>query len=88
MNTPDPKTLKGKDLFIYCTEYHPNMEFREIAAMLPGAVMSMNKAYAILERVVTSGEKIKCHYPAFDNPENIVGKEILGDILDGCLYIE
>ena len=87
MNTPDPTALKGHDLFVYCTKYHPNMEFREVAAMLPGAVMSMEKACSILERVVAKKQIIKCHYPAHDNPKNIVGKEILGDIPDGCLYI-
>lgn len=88
MNTPDPKKLKGKDLFIYCTQIHPDHEFRERASMLPNAVLSMEKAYSILERVIAKGATLGCYYPAHDNPNTIVGKEILGDIPDGCLYIQ
>lgn len=88
MNTPDPQKLKGKDLFIYCTQIHPDHEFRERASMLPNAVLSMEKAYSILERVIAKGATLGCYYPAHDNPNTIAGKEILGDIPDGCLYIQ
>ena len=88
MKTSDPSTLKGFDLFVYCTKHHPDREFREVASMLPNAVMSMEKACTILERVMAKKQTIRYHYPAHDNPKNIEGKEILGDIPDGCLYID
>lgn len=80
-------TLKGEDLFVYCSEHHPDIEFREAVEMLPYAVMSSEKAYAILERVVSKNQTIKFHYPACDNPQDIENKEIIGDVPDGCLYI-
>ncbi len=88
MDIPDLKTLKGEELYYYCSEAHPNKEFRETTKLLRYAVMSPNAFYAILERVIANNLTMCCHYPAFDNPEDIKGKEILGDIPDGCLYIK
>ena len=86
--TDEMRSLKGKDFVLYCLYDHPNKEFRNIVHTLFYAVVyDMDKTERYIRRLIHEPNKsLIYYYPAFDKKDKIIGKELVGSILDGAVY--
>lgn len=88
MDSINPKTLKGEALFYYLTKCIKDKEYSSIVSLLPYAVSDdMDKAYALLERVVKEGKQLVTVYPNL-NEKPTPDMQYIGDIMDGGLYVK
>ncbi|MPM43990.1 hypothetical protein SDC9_90668 [bioreactor metagenome] len=85
MKRQDIQKLRGEDLFYYFTHDHPDEEYRSIVALLPYALMDIEKAYNLLERYVNENKTLIAIYPGIKNVDTS-GMEYIGNIMDGGLY--
>ena len=86
--TKQMKELSGAGFLLYCTQEHPNREFRNQCQLLSYAVMNdVSKFRKYVEKILDNPDKnLVAFYPAKDNKEIITGKERIGSIIDGSLY--
>jgi len=85
---PNYRELKGEKLFRYFTEEHRRIDedYASVVALLPYALMDLDKAYSVLDRVVNENKTLIAFYPEFDTID-ASKMEYVGDIMDGGLYI-
>lgn len=86
--TKEMEELFGVDLLLYCTQEHPDREFRSMCSLLSYAVMGdVRKFCEYIDKIVENPDKgLITFYPAKDKKEEVDGKELVGTILDGALY--
>lgn len=86
--TDEMRSLKGKDFVLYCLYDHPNKEFRDIVHTLFYAVVSdVDKTEKYIRLLINYPDKsLITYYPSIDKKDKIMGKELVGSILDGALY--
>lgn len=87
MYTIDLSKLNGESLFWYFTNDYPDEDYSSVVQLLPYAVMDLEKAYEILERIVREGKKLVAVYPWIEEIDTSK-MEYIGSIMDGGLYIE
>ncbi len=87
MKKIDYTKLKGEDLFYYFTHDHPDEDYRSIVALLPYALMNIEKAYRLLERSITENKTLIPVYPGIEKVDT-TGMEYVGEIPDGMLYMK
>lgn len=80
--------LSGIDFVFYCTNEHPNKDFRDLCRMLRYAVIGdTNRFREYIDKMVSNPDKnFISFYPAKDDKERVEGMKYVGTILDGCLY--
>lgn len=86
--TKQMKELSGAGFLLYCTQEHPNKEFRDQCQLLSYAVMrDVGKFREYVDKLVENPDKdLVPFYPAKDSKDIIAGKERVGTIIDGTLY--
>ena len=86
--TKQMKEMSGASFLLYCTQEHPNKEFRSQCKLLSYAVMNdISKFRKYVDKIVDNPDKnLVAFYPAKDNKEVVKGKELVGTIIDGSLY--
>lgn len=87
LSTPLTSQLTGKALALYCLNDHPNKEFRKDVSMVLYAVSNWDKAGEYIKRLIDENVSLVYYYPAFDSEDKTKGKECIGTIPDGALYI-
>ena len=89
-NKIDYKKLKGKALWDYFTQGHPDDDYRSVVGLLPYAMMECDeseKVYSLLERCVRDDLELFASYPMFDETD-VSEMEWVGGIMDGGLYLK
>lgn len=87
MKTINYRLLKGKDLFSYFLQDHPDKEYASIVALLPVATLwDLDKAFKLLERSLDENKQFIAVYPGIAEV-NTTGMEFIGEIQDGALYL-
>lgn len=88
MENKDLSNLKGRDLYYYVLDNHPDKDFSEGAEALSYALeYDMGKVYSTLERIVRENKKFVFVYPMLGDVATD-DMEFIGDIIDGGLYIK
>ena len=82
------KILMGVDFMLYCTQNHPDKEFREQCQLLQYALLGdVMRFMEYVDRIVSNPDKnLVAFYPSFENEDKVKGMEIVGTIIDGRLY--
>ncbi|WP_019540572.1 hypothetical protein [Proteiniphilum acetatigenes] len=86
MKRQDIQKLRGEDLFYYFTHEHPDENYRSVVALLPYALMDMEKACDLIEKCVRENKTLITVYPGIENMDTS-DMEYIGDIMDGGLYV-
>ena len=87
MDKKDLSKLSGDELFYYFTKEHDDEDYSSIVELIPQATAwDYEKTYTILKRVVRENKTFVAFYPEFDDIDTS-NMELVGGILDGCLYI-
>jgi len=87
MKKIDYTKLKGEDLFYYFTHDHKDEDYSSIVEMLPYALMDMEKALALLERIVRENKTLEVVYPGIEETDTSE-MEYVGPVIDGAMYIK
>lgn len=88
MNKIDFTKLKGEELFFYFTNEQADKDYASVVALLPYALMDMEKAYSVLELVVKENKTLVVRYPEVEGFDfDVSNMEYVGDVYDGAIYI-
>ena len=82
----DPRQLKGEALFAYFTDRKRDANYAGAVWLLLTVFDNIADVYAILERSVREGRKLRAVYPAYDKAPP-ASWEYIGGIEDGALYL-
>ncbi len=84
----DISKLSDAQLLDWVNYSQPDKELRDMVSLLRYATMSEPyRFFPILKDVLLNGRHLVAFYPAIDNPSSVEDLTLVGDLMDGGLYI-